>query len=111
MFDACPLYPRKRTFVGALWMSAFGPIADITPIYSITSSAATCRVCGMQAQVLWRFRVHNEFKCGRLQYRQIGRFSALENPARIDPYLTIGVGRAGSVTRHSPPASANSRQL
>ena len=33
------------------------------------------------------FEVYYEFKLGRLQYRQIGRFFTLENPAGIDTGL------------------------
>ena len=33
------------------------------------------------------FEIYNEFELGRLQYRQIGRFFALENPAGIDTGL------------------------
>jgi hypothetical protein len=64
--------------------------------------ASRPRVCGIaspSALAVLRFITSSNlvgFNTGK-----IGRFFALENPADIDPYLTIGVGRAGSVT-HQP---------
>jgi hypothetical protein len=35
--------------------------------------------------------VNDEFNLGRLRYRQVRRFRALENAAGVDPGLSIGV--------------------
>jgi hypothetical protein len=79
---------------------AFVAVRLIAVVWVATVGAAQAQEL-FSARCFGGFEVYNEFKHGRLQYRQIGRFFALENPAGIDPYLTIGVGRAGSIT-HQP---------
>jgi hypothetical protein len=51
IFSRCPLYPRKRTFLSAVSMSALGHKRTHAPqrqkLYSITSSARPSRGSGM----------------------------------------------------------------
>ena len=46
-------------------------------------------------------QVYGQMKFGRLHYRQIRRFLALENPAGIHRCLAVGVWQVGAVTREA----------
>jgi hypothetical protein len=60
-------FGSKADMCSAKGHVCFVPIAVIAPIYSITSSAATCRVCGIASpKCFGGFEVYNEFKLGRL---------------------------------------------
>ena len=52
------------------------------------------RVFGIEAERFGGFEVYKEFNLGRLQYRQIGWFFALENPTGVDTGLPPSMRKA-----------------
>src|SRR5262249_25683080 len=50
-----------------------------------------------EAERLGGVKVDHELELGRLHDRQVGGLGTLENAARVDAGLTIGIGKAGAV--------------
>jgi hypothetical protein len=66
----------------------------------LVGAARQCRR-HLDAERLRRAQVDHKFNPGRLHDRQVGRFCALENAARIDAGLPVRIRNAGSVAHQA----------
>jgi len=97
---SCPLYPRKRTFVATAGMSAKGQKRTLS-LYSITSSTMESTPGNGEAERLSGRAVDDELEFGRLQYRQVGWLSALEDVAGVHANLMGHFGKVDPITHQA----------
>ena len=93
---AMPALPLKADMCSALTHVCFGPIADISQVYSITSSARASSDGGtVEAERLGGLEIDHQLVLGRRLHRKVGRLLALEDAidvARRSPVLVDGSG-------------------
>jgi hypothetical protein len=86
--------PPKADIDRACWDVCFVPKAGIHRPYSITSSAATCRVCGnVMPSVFGSFEVEDQLNFYGLLDRQVTRLFPLEYAANIAPNCAVLIGK------------------
>src|SRR5262245_47601836 len=96
-----PLYPQKRTCAVQLGMSALGQKRTSRGLFNYLVGPGRSGWWHCNAERLRGAQIDHELELGHLHYRQISRFFAIENTTSIDPGLTIGIGKVGSIAHQT----------